>query len=339
MSKTNQDRGRITKRREIKDDLEERLKALNEVSKKSVEEKKNVAKRSFSVLDNKELQKKIIEEQKKIDKPVSIDDFFDERDKITKRTTSKAERDQAKERVQDDIKKSLKEKQDEIKRQRGKEGNTKNRDILNELLDIQSSMFYYAYMADPDEAEKYKDKYKALLDSLEKDKEFRKEVGGGLKMRSEEINKGWKRADADRQKRLKDEAEEAERNKQKESFEEFVPATTEVQESKKSKSNIKGAVERFKNFQATISQPLSGEAESKSEFKKPTKKNMKDMNPKQNKTIPKDKLNTKVETPAPTKAFDDEEDKRKKRFSLFSSKKITFRRPEDIAKKSRALIF
>jgi len=200
-------------------------------------------------------------------------------------------------------------------------------------------------MADPDEAEKYKDKYKALLDSLEKDQEFRNEVGEELKIRTEEINNRWEREDAERRKRLKDEAEEAERNKQKESFEEFVPATTEVQESKKiekskkPKSNIKGAVERFKNFQATISQPLSGEAESKSEFKKPTKKNMKDMNPKQNRTIPKDKLNTKVETPAPTKAFDEEEDKRKKRFSLFSSKKITFRRPEDIAKKSRALIF
>jgi len=60
MTQTNQDRGTTTKRREIKDDLEERLKALNEVSKKSVEEKKNVAKRSFSVLDNKELRKKII---------------------------------------------------------------------------------------------------------------------------------------------------------------------------------------------------------------------------------------------------------------------------------------
>ena len=62
------------------------------------------------------------------------------------------------------------------------------------------------------------------------------------------------------------------------------------------------------------------------------------MNVKQNEKISKDKLNTKVEPVVPTSDFHKLEDKRKKRF-LFSNQKITFRRPEDVAKKAKTMLF
>lgn len=74
------------------------------------------------------------------------------------------------------------------------------------------------------------------------------------------------------------------------------------------------------------------------QYKKIDKKNVKDMNVKQNKKIPLEKLNTHLESPAPTAVINQQEEKRKKRF-LFGTTKITFRRPEDVAKKAKTMLF
>jgi len=62
------------------------------------------------------------------------------------------------------------------------------------------------------------------------------------------------------------------------------------------------------------------------------------MNPKQNKKLSENVLNTSVSPVVPTSEFKKLDDQRKKRF-LFGSTKITFRRPEDVSRKSKTMLF
>ena len=84
--------------------------------------------------------------------------------------------------------------------------------------------------------------------------------------------------------------------------------------------------------------PATGEPEEPRQYKRINKKNVKDMNVKQNEKISKDKLNTKVEPVVKTSEFNKFQDQRNKRF-LFGQTKITFRRPEDVVKKSRSMLY
>jgi len=191
---------------------------------------------------------------------------------------------------------------------------------------------------------KKKDEAIETLQKVTRGKKEREELGQ-MKTKKEikEMLDSFKQHKADRERFEKAQEEEQKRyredmEKERESKERELKATQRREKMREKKqSALKEEQNKFIKDRQDEQEKQAG-PEPDEEYKKINKKNVKDMNPKQNKKFSENVLNTSVSPVVPTSDFKKLDDQRKKRF-LFGSTKITFRRPEDVTRKSKTMLF